>query len=101
MATMSIQASGDEVAELPNEIKRLAALVEATPTKSRRRSWRRPIALAGTAILAVGMLAGVAGASGSTTEVNFVVLGPAKTILSNVAIAAHKFNSPVVIGGTT
>ena len=59
------------------------------------------MALVGIAVLTVGMLAGVAGASGSTTAVTFVPLSPAKVILNNVTIAAHKSNSPVVIGGTT
>lgn len=101
MTDMSMRASGDEIAELRTEIQMLKAAATAGSSRDRKRSWKRPIALVGTAILAVGMLAGVAGASGSTTNVKFIALSPAKTILSNVTIAAHKTNSPVVIGGST
>ncbi|MGN6723930.1 MAG: hypothetical protein ACTHJM_15075 [Marmoricola sp.] len=99
MATTSTSATSDDVAALRSEIESLRALVAATP--SRERSWRRPLALVSAAILVVGMVAGVAGANGTTTDVTFVPLSPAKAVLNNASILAHKSTSPVVIGGTT
>lgn len=102
MTTMTLPGSDDEVAELRKQVEKLTALVEANPTmKTRRRLVRRPLALVATAVLGVGAIAGVAGATGSTTEVSFVALSPARTVLSNASIAANKTNSPVVIGSTT
>ena len=100
MTSMSMQSAGDEIAELRNKIEKLEALV-GTSKSTRRRAVRRPMALVATAVLAVGMLAGVAGASGTTTNVSFVALSPAKLLLSNVSIVSKKTNSPVVIGGAT
>ena len=102
MTSTSIPSSSDEIAELRAEIQKLNRLVQATAsTTNHQRSWRRPMALVATAVLAVGMLAGVAGASGSTTNVTFVPLSPAKLLLSNTSIASHKSTSPVVIGAAT
>ena len=101
---MTYTSAGDlekTIAHLETEIEKLNALVRPPATARRRRSWRRPMALVGVAVLAVGMLAGVAGASGTTTNVTFVPLSPAKVILSNVNIGANKTSSAVVIGGTT
>lgn len=98
MTTTSMRSVSDEIAELRGEIQRLR---DESSVGARKRNWRRPMTLVGIAVLTVGMLAGVAGASGNTTSVSFVSLSPAKTILSNVTIAAHKTNSPIVIGGST
>ncbi|MGN6723934.1 MAG: hypothetical protein ACTHJM_15095 [Marmoricola sp.] len=103
MTNMSMRTAGDEIADLRAQIEKLNAMMQAqSPAQGRvKKSWRRPLALVSIAVLTVGMLAGVAGASGTTTNVNFVPLSPAKVVLNNTAIASKKTNSPVVIGGTT
>ncbi|MGN6723931.1 MAG: hypothetical protein ACTHJM_15080 [Marmoricola sp.] len=101
MTSVSMRGSGDEIAELRNEIEKLNSLIKAPSAVVRQRSWRRPLALVAMAVLAVGMIAGVAGASGTTTDVTFVPLSPAKVLLNGASIASKKTNSPVVIGGTT
>ncbi|MGN6721434.1 MAG: hypothetical protein ACTHJM_02345 [Marmoricola sp.] len=98
MTSMSMRGSGDEIAELRAEIEKLKA------TTIRRRGWRRPLALLGSALLVVGMVAGVAGASGyGTADVTMVPLSPAYklTSLTGSSIAAGKTLSLTVAGAPT
>jgi hypothetical protein len=99
MTTTSTRDLEEVVAQLEKKIADLSG--ERSERTRRRRSLRRPVAIASISVLTLGVLAGVAGASGSTTNVSFTLLTPSKVLLTNASIAAHKTNSPVVIGGTT
>lgn len=103
MSDQTLDGVSAELAELKREIAELRA---ARPVGRRggEPRWRRPLVVVAVTALAAGMITGVAGATGSpgsTTNVSFVALTPAKKILSAITIATKKSTSPVVIGGTT
>jgi hypothetical protein len=65
--------------------------------------WRTRAGLVLVVVAAAGTLAGVAGATPttSTTDVSFVSLTVPHKVLSNTSVAANAVTSPVVIGGST